>query len=77
MDEALQRKLDRIERRQSYLLVLLCYPYLAAGAWLATENLFLAATAPAVLIVVVAYLVALVRGRTGSDAARETDAAGE
>ncbi|WP_276257545.1 hypothetical protein [Haloglomus litoreum] len=78
MDEALQRKLDRIERRQWYILVLLCYPYLAGGVWLATESLLLTVATPAVGIVVVAYLVTLVRARTGSSGtAGETDATGE
>jgi hypothetical protein len=76
MDDALQEKLDRIERRQWYILVLLLYPYLAGGTWLATENPFLAAAAAALAIVVAAYLVALVRARTtssgGDDAETET-----
>jgi hypothetical protein len=78
MDDALQQKLDRIERRQWYILVLLFYPYLAGGTWLATENPFLAAAAPALVIVVAAYLVTLVRARTGgSDDDAETETATE
>jgi ABC-type multidrug transport system permease subunit len=75
MDDALQQKLDRIERRQWYILVLLLYPYLAGGTWLATESPFLAAAAAALAIVVTAYLVTLVRARTtssGDDAETET-----
>jgi cobalamin synthase len=73
MDDALQRKLDRIERRQWYILVLLLYPYLAGGAWLATESRILAAAAPALVIVVAAYLVTLVRARTGGSSGDDVE----
>jgi cobalamin synthase len=73
MDDALQRKLDRIERRQWYILVLLLYPYLAGGAWLATESRILTAAAPALVIVVAAYLVTLVRARTGGSSGDDVE----
>jgi hypothetical protein len=38
MDDALQRKVDRIARRQWYVLVLLVYPYLAAGVRARTDE---------------------------------------
>jgi hypothetical protein len=68
MDDALQRRLDRIVRRQRYILLLLVYPYLAGGVWLALREPVVAVAAPALGIVVVAYLVTLVRARTGGDA---------
>jgi hypothetical protein len=77
MDDALQHRLDRIDRRQRYILVLLIYPYLAAGTWLALNDAVVAATAPALGIVVVAYLVTLVRARTGGEAGVGTETATE
>jgi hypothetical protein len=75
MDDALQRKVDRIARRQWYVLVLLVYPYLAAGVWFATDNRFLAGGVPVLVIAVAAYLAALVRART--DEAADGDTATE
>ena len=72
MVDALQRRLDRFDRRQRYILVLLGYPYLAAGTWLALNDPVIAATAPAICIVVVAYLVTLLRARSdGTDEATD------
>ena len=65
----IDRRLDRIGRRQAYVLVLLVYPYLVGIAWAATGRIevsttdALAALLPAVLLLAAAYLVALVRAR--------------
>jgi hypothetical protein len=73
MDDALQRRLAGIERRQRYLLALLVYPYLAAGTWLAlggdgsAPGLVVSAVVPVVGLVVGAYSVALVRARGTDD----------
>jgi hypothetical protein len=67
-DSALASRLDRIERRQTYVLALLAYPYLLGGLWLFTNDAelraVLLALLPAVGIALVAYLVALFRART-------------
>lgn len=67
-DSALQHRLDRIERRQRYVLALLVYPYLVGVLWAVSGRfddwtLFLAAVA-AVALVLAGYLRALYRGRT-------------
>lgn len=77
MDDALQRRLNRIARRQRYILLLLIYPYLAGGVWFALKDPVVAAAAPVLSIVVVAYLVSLVRARSGGDASDGTETVAE
>jgi hypothetical protein len=71
MDDALQQRLARLSRRQTYVLLFLVYQYLVALTWLAlgdpTVRLLIAAVVPAVGLAVVAYLVALVRARRRAD----------
>lgn len=72
MEAELERRLDRIERRQRYTLVLLVYPFLVGVLWTATGRVevttLVLAVVPGIAIAVVAYLVALyrARGETGS-----------
>lgn len=79
MSDALQRRLDRITRRQRYLLLLLVYPPLVVATWLAIEGIdpqtAFAVVLPALVLGVVAYLLALSRSRGSPDG--ETDAAPE
>lgn len=67
-DDALDSRLDGIERRQKYVLALLAYPYLLGATLLLTGDVgpdaLLVAFLPAVGIVAVTYLAALVRART-------------
>lgn len=66
----LQGRLDRIERRQKYVLALLAYPYLLGLLWMIQEPVeptrALTAIVPVLAMAVVAYLLALYRARAGS-----------
>lgn len=72
MDPELGSRLDAIERRQRYLLVLLVYPYLVGIVWAMTgtveERAALQAVLVAVVLVVAWYVRAAYRARSGSDA---------
>jgi hypothetical protein len=72
MEAELERRLDRIGRRQRYTLLLLVYPYLVGTLWTVTGRVdataLLLAVVPGLGIAVVAYLAALYRARTGSGA---------
>lgn len=76
-DPARERRLDRIERRQRYALLLLAYPYLAAGAAVLTGDVapaaLLPAALPAVVLAPAGYLVALYRARTADGAGPDGD----
>jgi hypothetical protein len=67
--DELERRLDRMERRQRYALLLLVYPYLVGLAWAATGGVEVDATtlvvsvAPGLAIALGADLVALSRAR--------------
>jgi len=71
MEAELERRLDRIGRRQRYTLLLLVYPYLVGVLWTATGRVdataLMLAIVPGLGIAVVGYLVALYRARTGSE----------
>lgn len=70
MEEELERRLDRLERRQRVTLLLLVYPYLVGTLWTVTGRVeattLVLAVVPGLGIVLVAYLVALYRARTGT-----------
>jgi len=71
MEAELERRLDRLGRRQRYTL-LLVYPYLVGGLWTLTGRVDATALALAVVpglgVALLAYLAALYRARTGSAA---------
>lgn len=71
MADALERRLARIERRQRYVLLLLVYPYLVGTLWTVTGRVaattLILAVAPGLGVVIVAYLIALYRARSGRD----------
>jgi len=72
MEDELERRLDRLDRRQRYLLALLVYPYLVGVLWTVTGRVeptaLITAAVPAVGLALAAYLVALYRARAGSAA---------
>ena len=72
MEDDLERRLDRIGRRQRYTLLLLVYPYLVGVLWTVTGRVaattLVLAVAPGLGIGLAAYLVALYRARAGSGA---------
>lgn len=67
-ESPLKPQLDRIERRQRYLLALLLYPYLLGLGWVIAGRVDAVtlpiAAAAALILVLGAYLRALYRGRT-------------
>lgn len=74
MGDDLDRRLDRIERRQRYTHLLLVYPYLVWVLWVAAgtgetdATRLLLAVVPALAIVPLGYLRALYRARSGAGA---------
>ena len=70
MEAELERRLDRIGRRQRYTLLLLVYPYLVGVLWTVTGRVdasaLMLAVVPGLGIALVAYLVALYRARAAS-----------
>jgi hypothetical protein len=72
MEAELERRLDRLGRRQRYTLLLPVYPYPVGGLWTLTGRVDATALALAVVpglgVTLVAYLAALYRARTGSAA---------
>ncbi len=72
MDADLASRLDGIERRQRFILLLLVYPYLVGVVWAMTgaidETAALQATAIAILLVIGWYVRAAVRARSSTEA---------
>jgi hypothetical protein len=71
MENELERRLDRLDRRQRVTLLLLAYPYLVGTLWTVTGRVevttVVLAVVPGLFIVLAAYLAALYRARTGDE----------